>query len=59
MYNRVARSAELRISHSVGTPLVRIVDNRFTATPEPRLTKLYPQGTPQVVMQGNVTETAQ
>lgn len=57
--NRFVRSGEIRISHSVGTPLVRIVDNRFTATPEPRLTKLYPQGTPQVVMQGNVTETAQ
>ena len=57
--NRFVRSGEIRISHSVGTPLVRIVGNRFGATPEPKLAKLYPQGTPQVVMQGNVTEAAQ
>jgi len=57
--NRFVRSGEIRISHSVGTPLVRIVSNRFVATPEPNLAKPYPQGTPQVVMRGNVTETAQ
>jgi poly(beta-D-mannuronate) lyase len=57
--NRFARSGEMRILHSVGTPLVRIVGNRFSATPGPKLTKLYPQATPQVVMLGNLSEAAQ
>lgn len=56
--NRFVRSGEIRISHSVGTPLVRVIDNRFAATPEPKLAKLYPQGTPHVVMERNVFEAA-
>ena len=56
--NRFTRASGIEIAHSVGTPIVRIVDNRFIATPEPKLTSLYPQGTPQVTMQGNVVESA-
>jgi poly(beta-D-mannuronate) lyase len=52
--NRFARSGEIRIEHSVGAPLVRIEGNQFLATPAPKLAKLYPQGSPQVVMKDNV-----
>lgn len=52
--NRFNRSGQIRIDHSVGAPLVRIEGNRFLMTPAPKLAKLYPQGSPQVVMKDNV-----
>lgn len=57
--NRFQRSGEIRIDHSVGAPQVTITGNQFIATPAPRLAKLYPQGSPQVVMSGNVMGEAQ
>ena len=57
--NRFARTGEIRIDHSVGAPLVRIEGNQFLATPAPKLAKLYPQGSPQVVMKDNVMGDAQ
>jgi poly(beta-D-mannuronate) lyase len=57
--NRFERSGEIRIDHSVGAPLVRIEGNEFLATPAPKLAKLYPQGSPQVVMKDNVMGEAQ
>lgn len=53
--NRFAEAAGIEIANSVGAPVVRITDNRFAATPEPRVTKLYPQGSPDVVIAGNLT----
>lgn len=52
--NRFAAADGIEIANSVGAPVVRIADNRFAATPEPRVTKLYPQGAPDVVLAGNV-----
>jgi len=57
--NRFTRTGEVRIDHSVGAPLVRIEGNQFLATPAPKLAKLYPQGSPQVVMKDNVMGEAQ
>lgn len=52
--NRFAEADGIEIANSVGAPVVRISDNRFAATPEPKVTKLYPQGSPDVVMAGNI-----
>jgi poly(beta-D-mannuronate) lyase len=52
--NRFAEAEGIEVANSVGAPVVRIADNRFAATPEPRVTKLYPQGAPDVVLAGNI-----
>jgi poly(beta-D-mannuronate) lyase len=57
--NRFTRTGEIRIDHSVGGPIVRIEGNQFLATPAPKLARLYPQGSPQVVMKDNVMREAQ
>lgn len=51
--NDLIRSGEVRVAHSVGAPDTRILGNRFDATPEPKITRLYPQGTPSVQISGN------
>lgn len=52
--NRFANAAGIEVANSVGVPVVRIADNRFAATPEPRIVKLYKQGTPEVALTGNI-----
>lgn len=52
--NRFAEADGIEVANSVGAPVVRISDNRFAATPEPRVTKLYPQGAPDVALAGNI-----
>jgi len=54
--NRFANAAGVEVANSVGAPVVRIADNRFAATPEPRVTSLYKQGKPDVVLAGNIVE---
>jgi poly(beta-D-mannuronate) lyase len=54
--NRFANSAGIDVANSVGAPVVRIADNRFAATPAPRVTNLYPQGKPDVTLTGNIAE---
>ncbi|HEY0624740.1 polysaccharide lyase 6 family protein [Sphingomonas sp.] len=52
--NRFAEASGIEIVNSVGAPVVRISDNRFAATPEPKIVKLYKQGTPDVALTGNI-----
>jgi len=52
--NRFADADGIEIANSVGAPVVRIADNRFAATPEPRVTNLYKQGKPDVTLTGNI-----
>ncbi|WP_404482452.1 chondroitinase-B domain-containing protein [Novosphingobium sp. BL-52-GroH] len=52
--NTFRRSAAIAVAHSVGAPQTRIVGNRLIDTPEPRITKLYPQGTPNVQVSDNL-----
>lgn len=52
--NRFASAAGIEVANSVGAPVVRIADNRFAATPEPRVTNLYKQGKPDVMLTGNI-----
>lgn len=52
--NRFANAAGIEVANSVGAPVVRIADNRFAATPEPRVTNLYKQGKPDVTLTGNI-----
>lgn len=52
--NRFAAAGGIEVANSVGAPVVRIADNRFVATPEPKIVKLYTQGTPDVVLSGNI-----
>lgn len=52
--NRFATATGVEVANSVGAPVVRIADNRFAATPEPKILKLYTQGTPDVAMTGNI-----
>lgn len=52
--NRFASAAGIEVANSVGAPMVRIAGNRFAATPEPKIVKLYPQGTPDVALTGNI-----
>lgn len=52
--NRFANATGIEVANSVGAPVVRIADNRFAATPEPRVTNLYKQGKPDVTLTGNI-----
>ncbi len=54
--NRFVRTGGIEVAHSVGAPVTRITSNRFNATPEPRIAKLYAQGSPQVELAGNIVE---
>ena len=54
--NRFAKAGGVEVANSVGAPVVRIADNRFAATPEPRVTNLYKQGKPDVALTGNIVE---
>lgn len=54
--NRFDRAKGITIANSVGAPVVRITANVFAATPEPAITRLYPQGTPDIVLADNQTE---
>jgi poly(beta-D-mannuronate) lyase len=54
--NRFADAAGIEVANSVGAPVVRIADNQFAATPEPRVTNLYEQGKPDVTLAGNSVE---
>jgi poly(beta-D-mannuronate) lyase len=53
--NAFSHAGTIAIAHSVGAPETRILDNRLVDTPEPRITNLYPQGTPRVQVSGNVS----
>lgn len=53
--NIFRKAGRIAVSHSVGAPLTRILDNRFVDTPQPQIARLYPQGTPQVQVSGNVS----
>jgi len=52
--NRFANAAGIEVANSVGAPVVRIADNRFAATPDPRIVNLYKQGKPDVTLTGNI-----
>ncbi|WP_336973949.1 chondroitinase-B domain-containing protein [Sphingobium aromaticiconvertens] len=52
--NRFVRAGAIDIAHSVGAPETRIVHNRMAATPQPRITQLYPQAMPRVEMADNI-----
>ncbi|QDX28080.1 poly(beta-D-mannuronate) lyase [Sphingomonas suaedae] len=54
--NRFERAKAIAIANSVGAPVVRITANVFAATPEPTITRLYPQGTPDIVLADNQME---
>ncbi len=47
-------SAPIRVTHSVGTPRTRIVDNRFSNTPAPVIRELYYRGPQRAELAGNV-----
>ncbi len=51
--NTFRSSGRIAVANSVGTPETRIIDNHFIQTPEPTVTKLYPQGSPRVLVSGN------
>jgi poly(beta-D-mannuronate) lyase len=53
--NTFRKAGRITVSHSVGAPVTRILDNRFVDTPQPQIARLYPQGTPQVQVSGNVS----
>ena len=52
--NRFANAVGIEVANSVGAPVVRIADNRFAATPEPKIVQLYKQGKPDVTLSGNI-----
>lgn len=54
--NRFDRAKGIAIANSVGAPVIRITANVFAATPEPAITRLYPQGTPDIVLADNQSE---
>lgn len=54
--NRFTRSAPIAVIHSVGTPDTRIVKNRFTATPEPRIEELAYKGPVRAKLSDNIVE---
>lgn len=54
--NRFDSGQGIAIANSVGAPVVRITANVFAATPEPAITRLYPQGTPDIVLADNQME---
>jgi len=54
--NRFDRAQGIAIANSVGAPVIRITANVFAATPEPAITRLYPQGTPDIVLADNQIE---
>ncbi|PKP92205.1 MAG: poly(beta-D-mannuronate) lyase [Alphaproteobacteria bacterium HGW-Alphaproteobacteria-16] len=55
--NRFDRAGGIEIAHSVGAPITRIAENRFAATPEPKISRLYPQGSPQIELTDNIVES--
>lgn len=54
--NRFARSAPVVVIHSVGTPDTRITNNRFAATPGPRIEELAHKGALRADLSGNIVE---
>ncbi|MCR5870207.1 hypothetical protein LRS12_05350 [Sphingomonas sp. J344] len=57
--NRFERAGGIAIANSVGAPVVRITANVFAATPEPAITRLYPQGAPDILVADNRVEALQ
>ncbi len=53
--NTFRKAGRIGVAHGVGAPLTRIVDNRFVDTAQLQISRLYPQGTPQVQISGNVS----
>jgi poly(beta-D-mannuronate) lyase len=51
--NRFRASGPISITHSVGSPDTRIVNNVFADTPLPQVTELYWQGPARAVLTGN------
>ncbi|MES2753981.1 MAG: polysaccharide lyase 6 family protein [Pseudomonadota bacterium] len=51
--NTFTRAGGIEIAHSVGAPRVTIIGNRFIASAMPKLSKLYPQGSPIVTLADN------
>ena len=51
--NTFARSAPLRIRHTVGTPSTSVTDNTFAQTPRPVFEELSHKGEPRVELRGN------
>lgn len=56
LHSRFERAGGIAIANSVGAPVVRITANVFAGTPEPTITRLYPQGTPDIVLADNQME---
>jgi poly(beta-D-mannuronate) lyase len=51
--NRFINSAGIAVIHSVGSPHTRIVGNRLSGTPAPRLSEVSYQGPPRAVLSNN------
>lgn len=51
--NRFRTSGAISVTHSVGSPDTRIVNNVFAGTPPPQVTELYWQGPARAVLTGN------
>ena len=51
--NRFRTSGAISVTHSVGSPDTRIVNNVLTDTPAPLVTELYWQGPARAVLAGN------
>lgn len=51
--NRFRDSGPVSVTHSVGSPDTRIVDNVFARTPLPEVRELYWQGPPRAVLANN------
>lgn len=51
--NTFRNSGAIVVAHSVGAPQTKIVGNCLIDTPQPTITKLYPQGTPHVQVSDN------
>lgn len=52
--NQFNRSAAIKIAHTVGEPITRVVGNRFAATPAPQVVELfYSSDTHTAVIEGN------
>jgi poly(beta-D-mannuronate) lyase len=50
------RSAGIRVTHSVGEPLTRVVDNRFVSTPQPIVTELHYTGPERAEIRDNLSQ---
>lgn len=54
--NALAGSSPLRVVHTVGTPKTSVTDNSFAETSEPVFEELIFEGSPRVILSGNVQD---